>query len=76
MEPSVFNIVLQSNKQKYRATSTIAMTTNKQCIVVLLKIYATIKLQVLPSLLTPVSTRKKVARFIFETRLLVLLYPK
>jgi hypothetical protein len=33
--------------------------------------YATIKLQVLPNLLTPASTRKKSAQFHFATRLLV-----
>jgi hypothetical protein len=53
-------------KQKYGATSTVAMTS-KQCIVVptMEDIYATIKLQVLSHLLTSASTRKKSATFYF-----------
>jgi hypothetical protein len=42
-------------KQKYGVTSSVAMATSKQCIVVPWKIentYATITLQVLPNLLT------------------------
>jgi hypothetical protein len=67
MEPSVSNIAIKRNKQKYGATSTVVMTTSKQWE----NTYETIKLQVLPNLLTPVSTRKKVPHSIFETRLLL-----
>jgi hypothetical protein len=71
MGPSVFNIALKRNKRKYGATSTVAITLSKQCIVVPWKIPCKnqIKLQVLPNLLTPASTKKKVPHSIFETRL-------
>jgi hypothetical protein len=68
MESSVFNIAKQRNKGKHEATSTIAMTKSKQCIVVtwtLENTYVTIKWQVLPNLLTPASTRKESAPFYF-----------
>jgi hypothetical protein len=69
MEPSVFNIAIKRYKRKYGATSTVAMVTSKQCIVVYHGKYATIKLQVLPNLLTPVSIQgKKVTHSIFEAR--------
>jgi hypothetical protein len=38
MEPYVFNIAIKRNKQKYGVTSTVAMTTSKQYIVVPWKI--------------------------------------
>jgi hypothetical protein len=70
MEPSVFNIAIKRNKRKYGATSTVVMTTSKQYCCTMENTYATIKLQVLPNLLTPASTRKKVPHSIFETGLL------
>jgi hypothetical protein len=69
IEPSLFNIAVKRNKQKYGVISTVAMTTSEQ--VLLENIYATIKLQVLSNLLTPASIRKKkVSHSIFETGLL------
>jgi hypothetical protein len=63
----VFNIAIKRNKRKYRVTSTVAMTTSKQCIVVhtMENTYATIKLHVLPYLLTPAATRRKSTLFYF-----------
>jgi hypothetical protein len=38
MESSVFDTAIKRNKRKYGATSTVAMTTSKQCVVVPWKI--------------------------------------
>jgi hypothetical protein len=60
----VFNIAIKRNKQKYRATSTVAMTTSKQCIVVKWKIpMQKLNCKSCP-ILTSASTKEKKCRIL------------
>jgi hypothetical protein len=74
MEPSVFNIAIKRNKRKYGATSTVAMTTDKQCIVIVVhngKYLCNNQVAIAQFIDTCFYKEKKVPHSIFETRLFI-----